>query len=30
VLDNSYGKNSRYSQLWTAHSEIVSLEKYAG
>ena len=26
VLDNSYGKNSSYSELWTAASEIVSLD----
>lgn len=30
VMDNSYGKNSGYSQLWTAPSEIVSLEKFEG
>jgi pyruvyl transferase EpsO len=27
VLDNSYGKNSRYSEVWTAPSEIVSQGK---
>jgi pyruvyl transferase EpsO len=25
VLDNSYGKNSRYAAVWTARSRLVTL-----